>query len=41
MIADLIQFVLEYNDLLVMATIMNLISKNIKVKNKYRRYRHD
>lgn len=41
MIAELIKFVLEYNDLLVVITIMNLISKNIKVKNKCRRYRHD
>lgn len=41
MITDLIKFVLEYNDLLIVITIMNLISKNIKVKNKYRRYRHD
>ena len=41
MIADLIKFMLEYNDLLVMITIMNLISKNIKIKNKYRRYWHD
>lgn len=38
MIAELIEFVLEYNDLLVVITIMNLISKNIKVKNKYKRY---
>ena len=41
MVAELIEFVLEYNDLLVMFTIMNLISKNIKVKNKYKRYQHD
>ena len=40
MITDLIKFVLEYNDLLIVITIMNLISKNIKVKNKYRRYQH-
>lgn len=40
MIADLIKFVLEYNDLLVVATIMNLYLKNIKVKNKYKRYQH-
>lgn len=40
MIAELIKFVLEYNDLLVVITIMNLISKNIKVKNKYKRYQH-
>jgi hypothetical protein len=40
MIADLIKFVLEYNDLLVVITIMNLISKNIKVKNKHKRYQH-
>lgn len=38
MTAEIIEFVLEYNDLLVVITIMNLISKNIKVKNKYRRY---
>lgn len=40
MIADLIKIMLEYNDLLVVITIMNLISKNIKVKNKYKRYKH-
>ena len=40
MVVEIIKFVLEYNDLLVMATIMNLISKNIKVKNKYKRYQH-
>ena len=40
MITDLIKFVLEYNDLLVVITIMNLISKNIKVKNKHKRYQH-
>ena len=40
MVAELIEFVLEYNDLLVVITIMNLISKNIKVKNKYKRYQH-
>lgn len=37
MITDLIKFVLEYNDIFVMVTIMNIISKNIKVKNKCRR----
>lgn len=41
MVTDLIKFVLEYNDLLIVITIMNLISKNTKVKNKCRRYRHD
>lgn len=41
MITDLIKFMLEYNDLLVVITIMNLISKNIKVKNKYKRYQYD
>ena len=40
MVVEIIKFVLEYNDLLVMATIMNLISKNIKVKNKHKRYQH-
>lgn len=40
MTAEIIEFVLEYNDILVVITIMNLISKNIKVKNKYKRYQH-
>ncbi len=40
MIAEIIEFVLEYNDLVVVITIMNLIAKNIKVKNKYKRHQH-